>query len=279
MERCYEIAGVRLRVVAPDRWMSRDTGLLERFSVAGGYDRTLEFVVTRKLSAPEGICVYQDGGRQVFRNGEEQIRYEGSVQQGLEGAYLRIHRKGNHSLAQVLEDAIPYGITSKLIQSAMEAEHLIVGSGGFLLHASIVEYKDRAILFTAPCGTGKSTQAGLWQRLRGARVVNGDRAAVRGGTVWSTPFCGSSGIAVNRNVPIVAIVYLSQAPQTTLERLSGSRAFRKVWEGCSVNLWDDEDMKQCSSSVMHTLGAVPVYHLACTPDESAVLALEREVFP
>lgn len=279
MERCYEIAGVRLRVVVPERWLSSEEGLLERFSVAGGYDRTLEFLVTDRLDGPAGTLVYQDGGKQIFRLGAEQIRYEGNVAQGLDGAYLRIHRRGDYSLVQVLSSAIPYGITSKLIQTAMEAEHMVVGSGGFLLHASIVEYQGKAILFTAPCGTGKSTQAALWHRLRSAQILNGDRAAVRGGTVWSTPFCGSSGLALHRNLPIAAIVYLSQAPSTEIHRLSGSAAFRRIWEGCSVNVWDDEDMERCTDAVSRTVLSVPMYHLACTPDESAVIAVEREVFP
>lgn len=279
MERCYEIAGVRLRVVAPERWMNAEEGLLGQFSVTGGYDRTLEFVVVDRLDGPAGILVYQDGGKQVFRLGAEQIRYEGNVARGLDGAYLRIHRHGDYSLVQVLAESIPYGITSKLIQTAMEAAHIVVGSRGFLLHASIVEYQGKAILFTAPSGTGKSTQAALWQQLRGAQILNGDRAAVRGGTVWSTPFCGSSGLAIHRNLPIAAIVYLSQAPRTTLRKLSGSAAFRKIWEGCSVNIWNDGDMERCTDAVSRTVLSVPVYHLECTPDESAVIAVEREVFP
>ena len=166
------------------------------------------------------------------------------------------------------------------VLSAMESEHRIVGRGGFLLHASWVRWKDRAILFTAPSGTGKSTQAELWCRLRGAELINGDRAAVFAGEtpqVRGIPFSGSSGVGKNARMPLAAVVYLSQAPQTTIEPLRGFRAFRKLWEGCSINLWDRADVDSCAENVTRVLGQVPMFHLACTPDASAVRALEQRL--
>lgn len=277
MERIYDIAGVRLRVIVPEGSLCPGEDILESFAVTGGFDHTVEFCLVDQLSAPEGEPVYRDAGKQVFRFGKRQLRYDGAVAQSLEGAYLRIDREGSRSFVQLKRSAIPCGVTNKLIMDAMEAEHLICHSGGFLLHASVIEVEGRAILFTAPSGTGKSTQAALWQKYAGARPVNGDRAAVRGGTVWGIPFCGSSGQARRSVLPIAAIVYLTQAPQTVLRRLTGAEAFRKLWEGCSINVWDAEDMESCTDAVAGTLAAVPVYHLACTPDETAVRVLQKEV--
>jgi hypothetical protein len=36
-----------------------------------------------------------------------------------------------------------------------------------------------------------------------------------------------------------------------------------------------EDVNTCTQNVMDAIGAVPVFYLACTPDESAVTALEN----
>lgn len=131
------------------------------------------------------------------------------------------------------------------------------------------------MLFTAPSGTGKSTQAQLWCDHRGAELINGDRIAVGNGMIYGIPFCGSSTVAKNVTLPLAAVVYLSQAPTNTITRLRGVAAFRKLWEGCSVNVWDEEDMDRCSRAVMDTVAAVPVLHLACTPDERAVALLEQ----
>ena len=59
---------------------------------------------------------------------------------------------------------------------------------------------------------GKSTQAGLWERYRGAKIVNGDRALLRkiNGS-WAAcgwPVCGSSDICLLGDTPIHAIIML-----------------------------------------------------------------------
>lgn len=278
-ERIYTIAGLRLRVAGPEQWIFREEGVLASFTASDSWDHSVEFEVVEQLSDPEGQCVHREPAKQIYVCGETQLRYEGAVKEGFEGAYLRIARRGNTSRVQVKRDAIPCGITSKLIMGCMEAEHLVAAAGGFLLHASCIRVGDKAVLFTAPSGTGKSTQAKLWCDLRGAELINGDRAAVfpcdGGAQVRGIPFCGSSGVAKNETLPLAAIVYLSQAPSTTINQLSGIDAFRKIWEGCSVNVWNQADLELCSQSVLDTVSTVPVYHLACTPDETAVVALEE----
>ena len=45
------------------------------------------------------------------------------------------------------------------ILAPFRVEHLLMESSEIILHSSYVSYKNHAILFTAPSGTGKSTQA------------------------------------------------------------------------------------------------------------------------
>ena len=49
---------------------------------------------------------------------------------------------------------------------------------GMMLHASAVEYGGRAVCFSAPPGTGKSTHAERWARLFGASILNDDKPAL-----------------------------------------------------------------------------------------------------
>ena len=197
----------------------------------------------------------------------------------MKDAYMRIHRFEEDSWVQMKRSSIVDGVGAKLILAAMELEHQIVQHHGFLFHSSYIRYGDGAILFTAPSGTGKSTQADLWCRLRDAELINGDRSAVvmeeGKAMVHGVPYSGSSGVSHNVTLPLKAIVRLTQAPVTRIKRLTGLQAFRHVWEGCTINTWNRNDMSLCMETVMEVVQSVSVFHLACTPDESAVIALEK----
>jgi hypothetical protein len=280
-ERFYELAGIRYRFLFPRKcpWDSVRK-LTDYTAEPGPWDVECIFSTPEELSAPEGQLCYHIASTQVFRTGDEEISYHGSVATSLSGAYLRIHRRGNQSLVQLKASSFPKGITDDVILICMELVHQVTAAGGFLLHASWICFRDKAILFTGPSGMGKSTQAALWEQYRGAELINGDRAAIfptiSGAEVRGIPYCGSSGVNKNRTMPLGAVVCLSQAAENSLTRLSGLQAFRRLWEGCSVNLWNGADIAQGTQSVVDTVSAVPVFHLACTPDERAVQILEKE---
>lgn len=280
-ERYYQLAGLRFRVLGQPQWFSQEEGILHEFvAPVGDYDVECTLAVVDTLSGPEGALCFQDPGNRVFRLPDGMLRYKGSVAQSLDGAYIRILRKGSRSTVQIKRDAIPFGVTSKVIISCLEAVHHLTAAGGFLLHASWIEAGGKAILFTGPSGVGKSTQAALWEQHRGTRLINGDRAAVfpmgEAAQVRGIPFCGSSGITKNLTMPLAAVVCLSQAPETFITRLTGARAFRRLWQECCINIWNPEDIESCTQSVSDVVSRIPIYHLACTPDLSAVLALEQE---
>lgn len=280
-QRFYELAGIRFSIQVPDGVNWPHSGRLLNYTAQPGpCDLECVLSVVDALDQPVGELCHQEANTKVYLSPGVHLRYKGAVQSGPNGGYMRIERKGSRSDIQILASAIPHGLTSEVTISCMEAIHHITAAGGFLLHASWIRYRDKAILFTAPSGVGKSTQAALWEQLRGAELINGDRAAVfpteSGVEVRGIPFCGTSGVNKNVTLPLAAVVYLAQAPQTTISRLTGAKAFRQVWEGCCVNTWNPEDMERCAQAVSDTVSQVPVFYLPCTPDESAVLALEQE---
>lgn len=282
MERYYNIAGQIVKISGKDSEMSIDENVLLKFRCnETNFDRVLEFSLVEKLSEPIGECVYQDSGKAVYQNGGHIIRYIGPIEKSLLGAYIRVERCESESHIEVLESRVRGCISTKVVMHTLEAEHFIAMDHGFILHASYIEYEGKGILFTAPSGTGKSTQADLWNRLRSAEIMNGDKACVKKDGdkfyAWGIPYAGSSGIAKHEKSPLSAIVYLSQAKETIIERMIGRQAFRAVWEGISVNSWNSKDVSCVSQTLLELLTEIPVYHLACTPDESAVIALEREM--
>lgn len=279
MEKFYQFAGVEFSVEIPDEWMYESDRQLAAFRVEGCKDPHLFcFRLVSALDVPRGEQIAWEPGFRVFRNGAERLRYIGTVNESWESAYIRAAHNGRSHQIQLLCDRYAEKVGVHTVLTSLAAEHLVTEQGGFVFHSSYIAHNGGAILFTAPSGTGKSTQADLWHRFRGAEIINGDRSVVRniGGKLWACgiPFAGSSAYCQNRTLPLTAVVYLSQAPQTTVTRLSGFRAFRSIWEGVSVNGWEPEDVAKVTDGVKNLVESVPVYHLACTPDVSAVEALE-----
>ena len=282
MEKYYAFAGLEFVVSARDEWMYDDDRMLAPFRVDSVSDpHRFTFSIRDALTPPSGDLVATMDNFVSYWDGDARIRYTGVHDGKWENAYIRACHLGKNHSVEIKSKSHPNGMSAKSVLNSMELEHLIAGIRGFVFHASYIDIGGRAILFTAPSGTGKSTQADLWHSLRGAKILNGDRSVVRctenGVVACGIPFMGSSQYCENVTLPLAGIVYLSQAPQTTIRRLSGVEAFRRIWEGVSVNTWDKEDVSMLMDTVTNVIGSVPVWHLACTPDETAVAALERQL--
>ena len=276
MERHYRFAGMELTASIPDNALCDDERFLAVFRTETVMDpHRFEFELVDALDPPEGSLITKQPGCFVYAESSRQIRYFGVESD----PNIRAVYDGRNHLVQVRKSQYSQSITARTFLNAIALEHLVARNNGFVFHCSYIDRGGEAILFTAPSETGKSTQAELWKNLRGAEIINGDRAAVRltdGGLLAEgIPFAGSSQYCENRSLPIRAIVYLGQAPKTTIRRIRGYEAFSKLWEGVSVNTWDREDMERVSAVVQTVAEQIPIYHLPCTPDESAVVALEE----
>ncbi len=278
MEQYFDLGAGVVRLSAEDEIIDLSTGTLMSFSVPPtDADLHLTMSLAPELPVPEGEPVFDSPERRVYRQGETVLSFLGDRND----PYMRIARRGDHSHAQILRSAIRVPIFPKLILRAVEIEHLAAQAGALLLHSSFISYRGKGILFTAPSETGKSTQAELWRQHRGAQILNGDRSIVRmeNGTFFArgVPFCGTSRICGPARVPLQAIVVLSQAPENTIRPLYGIRAFRAIWEGCSLHTWNAEETARSAQTLSELLERVPVYHLACTPDIRAVQTLEQQL--
>lgn len=161
-------------------------------------------------------------------------------------------------------------------------EHVLAEYKAFYLHASLVRWEESAILFTAPSGMGKSTQAQLWEKYRGAEILNGDRAIVRKGEEWyqayGSPYAGSSSLYKNASARIRGIVVLGQSKVNRIKRLNPGAAMKYLLSQSMVCAWDDDFMKRLLSILADIAEQVPVYHFWCRPDESAIEVLEKILF-
>lgn len=275
MRRFYRFAGLEFQVEMQESCAYEDERHLAAFRADSCENpHIFRFDRMEELTPPAGNCEVMQPNFRIYPLEEGHVRYIGG-----EVPYIRAEHHGKQHTVQVKKNSYTDCIGVKTVLESMEIEHLIARNQGFIFHCSYIDHNGRAILFTAPSGTGKSTQADLWAKYRGTEIINGDRAAIRlaEGKLLAEgiPFAGSSQYCKNRSLPIKAIVYLGQAPKTTIRKLQGYEAFSKIWEGVSVNTWDREDLERVSAVVQKVAAEIPIYHMPCTPDESAVLALEE----
>ena len=282
MNKLYNIAGVELEVRASEDIIYSDEKKLSEFRVEDVLNPHIyTFDVVEMLDEPEGALVAQYPNYCVYNLGDIYQRYIGTCGAGWENANIRVtHNKRNHSV-QVKKSEYFDRITAKTLLNSMAAENMVLEANGVVIHGSFIEHKGKAILFTAPSGTGKSTQAELWKKHRNAKIINGDRAVVRlvGDKAFACgiPFAGSSKYCENAMLSIEAIVCLKQSPLTTIKRLDSLSSFRQIWEECTINTWNSVDVEKAINILIDIIGQIPVFELACTPDESAIIALENEL--
>ena len=280
MEKYYRFGGVELMLDLPVERMDGDEKKLEPFAVGSVDDPYIyRFCIVPELTAPRGELVMQNAASRLYRDGDTTMRYTDLVGNGRECSTYCIITCGRTCRVELPDCGYTRQIGVPFVLDCLDILHLAAEAGGFAFHCSYVEHQGKAILFTAPCGTGKTTQAELWRQYRSARIVNGDRAVIR----WDgerllaegIPYCGSSTYCENASLPIGAVVYLAQAPVTSIRRLRGFEAFSRLWEGVNVHTWDRKDMEQASDVVQRLASQIPIYYMPCTPDESAVIALEQ----
>ena len=279
MTRYYQFAGVRIAVSMPEELLFEIENRLAAFRTeSSDANWHFRFEKAEHLLPPEGTVVAQTPVLQYRVKDNHYIRYIEATAGQWADAAARAEYRERECTVQLRAARITGAVPVKYVLEAMAIEHLVARNSGFIFHCSYINRNGKAILFTAPSETGKSTQADLWGKYRQTEIINGDRAAIRlsGGRLLAEgiPFAGSSQYCKNRSLPLESIVYLGQAPVTTIRRLKGYESFSKIWEGVSVNRWDKTDMEMVSAVVQKAAAEIPMFHMPCTPDESAVIVLE-----
>lgn len=197
---------------------------------------------------------------------------------GEEGADVVIrtdlYRKNRYGSA-MSEENLAY------MESAYQFYLELVNHGGIYLHASAVAMDNKAYLFSAPCGTGKSTHTRIWQRTfgEGAQIFNDDKPAMRylNGTwyAYGTPWCGKDGININMKVPLAGICFLKQAQENKIRRLEPQEALQKVLSQTIFRFPDPKMLDRMLTLLDCLVRQIPIYELENRPEpEAACLSYE-----
>lgn len=229
-----------------------------------------------RLPAFAGERCYETARMRVQEHQGRELRTYFDVITG--EATATVEEIGDLSYRITIQEALlPWGCDVADLFTQYGLPHCLPQFGKLLLHCAYILYHGKAILFTAPSGTGKTTQAALWQRYCGCEIINGDRAAVglENGAVmaYGLPISGMSQDCRNITVPVAAIVKLSQAKENLVTRLTALQAARCLLNGTYLPQEFSRDLPLLFDLAVSIGQCVPVFHLECLPDESAVRAL------
>ena len=162
----------------------------------------------------------------------------------------------------------------------------VLKSDILLMHGAVIAVGDKAWLFTAPSGTGKTTHIRLWlDNIKGSFVVNGDKPLIRTDdriTVFGTPWAGKEGMQKNVGVRLCGIVFLERGSENRIDRIGFSQALPTMIQ--QTYRPDEKDALEKTLEIIKKLGSsLPLYRLQCNMQPEAALtayeALSKEPAP
>lgn len=188
-------------------------------------------------------------------------------------------------------------------------EKYLLQQDAFILHSCFINYKNNGITFTAPSGTGKSTQGALWTEHLKAQVINGDRSIIQKKDnrwlIHSLPFCGSSSLNHNSSLILkkIAIVNRSQidhvedafidyklhyknkelmaliaSDSTIIQKIEineGVENFVTIMKEITYNKWNADSVDHVFKLVEELFTDHMIVNLFCTPTANACYVLKE----
>ena len=145
-----------------------------------------------------------------------------------------------------------------------------------LVHGSAVAVDGQGYLFTANCGTGKSTHTRYWREVFGDRaaMVNDDKPFLRltaeGVTLYGAPWSGKHGLHTNIAVPLQGICILERGPENRIAPISAEEALPMLLHQSQPPL-AEETAEAFSQLVSRLADSVPLWRMECTKDPQAAV--------
>lgn len=158
-------------------------------------------------------------------------------------------------------------IQRKLAEALLEEDIL-------LFHGSTVAVDGKAYLFTAHCGTGKSTHTRLWRQIFGDRavMVNDDKPFLRFTETevlaCGAPWSGKHGLDSNVSVPLQGICILTRGTENRIWPEEAEAALPMLQKQAFQPVFS-EKLPKCRELALRLADRVPLWQMECTKDPRA----------
>ena len=143
-----------------------------------------------------------------------------------------------------------------------------------MTHGSTVAVDGKAYLFTAKCGTGKSTHTRLWRQVFGQRavMVNDDKPFLKltenGVLACGSPWSGKHGLDTNVTLPLQGICILSRGKENCIRQISSEEALPMLLYQSYCPL-EQAKRVRFEELVRQLAESTPLWHMECNMNPSA----------
>lgn len=242
-------------------------------------DQEIEFITNPPASHNYGQVLLRNSDMTIFENSDRYVVlfpqmpgiYE--VHMTLDGSYVRFYCSA--------------AVTDQTTEDLFHAIRLFFlflaqRNGLFAIHSASILYREKAWLFSGHSGMGKSTHTKLWHDLLGTPYVNGDLNLLgiqeNRIMVYGIPWCGTSEIYTTKNYELGGIVLLGRDPEKDyLEELTPADKILRVMQRMISPTWKEGLLTQNLFFAEEIADRVPVLHLSCTKNPSAMDVIKAEI--
>ena len=159
--------------------------------------------------------------------------------------------------------------------------YILARRQGALIHSAGAVVGGGGVVFAGRSGAGKSTIARQLRAVGKAPLLSDDRVVVRkvggGYFAYGTPWAGDAQIALNRSVPLNAVLFLHHGQANRVERVSPRDAFEKLLPMVSVPWYDRVAIEQITSFCEALTREIPSYDLHFVPTADVAGFLEKAI--
>ena len=271
MIQYYKIAGIVIKVIGEEINLIEELEYQRFETSCKNENYTVNFRIVHELGSCQGTITYQDEQNIIYDDGKYRYVNNRFLIKKISDNYYNVFIKKNCN-----------EISIRYLFNAMGFDALLAKEKKLILHASFIAFQNKAILFSAPSGTGKSTQADLWQKyVRGVEIINGDRAIIgiedNGVKAYGLPFCGTSKITLNQSFNLSTIVILRQGKINKLIELAAKDGYKYLYSQVNWIGWDKKLQINILDLLEKVVNSIKIYYFECLPEQSAVKMLKTMI--
>lgn len=234
-------------------------------------DLKIEVSIIKNIYEPKGKLVnhtkyydlYQENDLIIqYQRREKDLPYFGYIEYGL-----------NNAKVYILENKLSeMQLDEYLLTQYVFPYYMMRLKNAIWMHGSSIAYNGRGYLFSAPSGTGKSTHTRLWKEYVDCEMINDDKNIIvfeeDGLKLYGNPWSGKHHLDKNISAPLSAIIFLYQAKENVIRKISVKEALMKImlqiiqpFDNGGVDSW---------SKMLDELLKVPCFELGCNISKEAV---------